>query len=487
MEDIAMILKSLDISPGHSEKKRHKAIKDIAQKTEHLSQINLNAAGIDVGSDSHFVAVPAGRDETTVREFKSFTEDLYRLADWLTQCGIDTVAMESTGVYWISLYEILVERGFAVKLVDARHVKNVSGRKTDVLDCQWLQQLHTYGLLQSAFIPELFICKLRAYVKQREMLIGYGSDHIQHMQKALTQMNVKLQNVVTDITGTTGMMIIKAIILGERDTLILAQHRDARCKNSVEVIAKSLVGNYREEHIFTLRQSLELYEFYREQIKKCDIEVERLLKEFNSQNNCVAANPVHPEQIAPRKKKKKKNKNDFSFDLKSHLIAMTGIDLTQIPNVEASTVLRVISVVGLDMERWKTEKHFASWLGLCPGNKVSGGKRLGGKSKRTANQAASALRLIAQTLYDSPTALGAYYRRIRSRLGAPKAITATAHKLAKIIYHMLKDKKPYREDGQDYYEQRYRDRMVKNLMRNAEKFGYELTPKISHDVLLQLT
>ena len=479
-----MTIKRYDIEPEHSETIQHKITKDIIRKTEHLSQINLNAAGIDVGSDSHFVAVPQGRDEIAIREFKSFTEDLYQLSDWLSQCGIDTIAMESTGVYWISLYEILVERGFSVKLVDARHVKNVSGRKTDVLDCQWLQQLHTYGLLQSAFIPELFICKLRAYVRQREMLIGYGSDHIQHMQKALIQMNVKLQNVVTDITGTTGMTIIKAIISGERDPLTLAQYRDARCKNSVEVIAKSLVGNYREEHIFTLSQSLELYEFYREQIKKCDIEIERLLEEFKSQNNSCAAEQTYREQIAP--KKKKKNKNGFSFDLKSHLMAMTGIDLTQIPNVEASTVLRVISVIGLDMGRWKTEKHFASWLGLCPGNKVSGGKRLGGKSKRTANQAAAALRLIAQSLYNSPTALGAYYRRMRSRLGAPKAITATAHKLARIIYRMLKDKKPYKEAGQDYYEQHYRDRIVKNLTRKAEQFGFELTPKISHDTLLQV-
>lgn len=455
--------------------------KKVIKLAKNLSQININAAGIDVGSESHFVSVPEDRDEKPVREFKSFTEDLHALADWLIECGIETVAMESTGVYWISLYEILVERGFDVKLVDARHVKNVSGRKTDVLDCQWIQQLHTYGLLQGAFIPELSICRLRAYVRQREMLISYAANHIQHMQKALVQMNIRLHNVVTDITGATGITIMKAIIAGERDALVLAKHRDPRCKNSIEVIAKSLVGNYREEHIFTLSQALELYETYREQMKNCDREIELVLKQFEVQNR------ISPDVIQQSSKKKKRaTKNAPNFELATYLHGIAGVDLTQIPNIEASTALRVISIIGLDMSHWKSDKHFASWLGLCPGNKISGGKRLGGKTKRTANGAATALRLIAQTLYNSPTAIGAYYRRMRTRLGAPKAITATAHKLARIIYNMLKFKQGYTEIGQDYYEQRYRERIVGNLKKKAQQFGFQLIPEISVKEELQM-
>ncbi len=440
---------------------------------KHLEHINQMAAGIDIGSKSHFVAVPEGCAEVCVREFESFTTDLQELANWLDNCGIETVAMESTGVYWIPLYELLESRGFEVKLVDARHVKNVSGRKTDVLDCQWLQQLHTYGLLNGAFRPNEQVCALRAYLRQRSMLIQEASSHIQHMQKALSQMNIQLHNVINDITGYTGMHIIRAIITGERDSKKLASYRDLRCKNSLEVIEKSLTGNYRDEHVFALMQAVELYDIYMEKVSACDCKIEQQLSAF--ENSSVAKETKLTEQKESSvKKKKSRCKNKLSFDAQSHLIRITGVDLTEIPGIEASSALKIISEIGLDLSRWKSSKQFASWLGLCPGNKVSGGKRLSGKSKRTANYAASALRVAASTLHRSDSALGAFLRRLKSRLGAPKAITATAHKLAVIIFMMLKNGTAYKDVGQDYYEKQYRERMIRNLSFRAKTLGFDL-------------
>ncbi len=441
------------------------------QWPSHLEHINRMAAGIDIGSASHYVAIPQGCDEECVREFKSFTPDLLALAEWLKKCRIETVAMESTGVYWIPLYELLESKGFEVKLVDARHVKNVSGRKTDVLDCQWIQQLHTYGLLNGAFRPAEKICELRAYVRQRAMLIEQASHHIQHMQKAMSQMNLQLHNVLSDITGETGMKIIRAIVNGERDPNVLASYRNERCKNSIEVIEKSLMGYYRAEHIFALTQALELYDIYKEKIVVCDIKIEEHLKSFENRQ-LVKINETG-EKRNP-KKSRSHCKNALGFDLQSHLIRITGVDLTAIPGIEASSALKVISGIGLDLNRWKSAKQFSSWLGLCPGNKVSGGKRLGGKSKRTSNEVASTLRLAASTLHRNESALGAFFRRLRSRLGAPKAITATAHKLAIIIFEMIKNGVEYREAGQDYYEKRYRERMIKNLSFRAKSLGFNL-------------
>jgi transposase len=433
----------------------------------HLSHINRMAAGIDIGSKSHFVAVPEGCSTESVREFKSFTADLHELANWLESCGIETVAMESTGVYWIPLFELLESRGFEVKLVDARHVKNVSGRKTDVLDCQWLQQLHTYGLLNGAFRPNENVCSLRAYLRQRGMLIQQAAMHIQHLQKSLSQMNIQLHNVISDITGVTGMKIIRAIVQGERSARILASYRDRGCKNPIEVIEQSLEGHYREEHIFTLTQALELYDLYQEKIHSCDKQIEKQLELFENR-----ASPSRLEEKRSRSRSKCKNKP--SFDVTTHLIRITGVDLTKIPGIEASSALKIISEIGLDLSRWKNGKQFASWLGLCPGNKVSGGKRLGSKSKRTSNYAASTLRMAASTLYKSQTALGAFFRRLKSRLGAPKATTAAAHKLALIIYNMLKHGVEYNEIGQDYYEQQYRDRIIRNLTTRASSLGFTL-------------
>lgn len=459
----------------HKNIQNYETIKEDSEQSiklpKHLEHINKKAAGIDIGSKSHFVAIPEGFDEVCVREFESFTSDLHALANWLEKCGIETVAMESTGVYWIPLYELLESRGFDVKLVDARHVKNVSGRKTDVLDCQWLQQLHTYGLLNGAFRPDEQVCALRAYLRQRSMLVQQAATHIQHMQKALSQMNLQLHNVISDVTGVTGMAIVRDIASGERDPKVLANHRDCRCKSTIEVIEKSLMGHYRDEHVFTLKQALELYDTYQSKIAMCDQEIEKQLSQFKIRKLI---------EEEPQKRSSGKRKNAPGFNLKTHLIRTTGVDLTAIPGVEAHTALKIISEIGLDLNRWKTSKQFASWLGLCPGNRVSGGKQLGSRSKRTANYAAAALRMAANCTHRSNTALGAYLRRLKARIGAPKAITATAHKIAVIIYNMLKNGIEYIESGQAYYEQQYRDRVLKNLSLRAKKMGYEL---IQTDVL----
>jgi len=441
-----------------------------AQLPKHLQQLNLCAAGIDIGSKSHFVAVPEGSDEQPVREFQCFTADLHRLVDWLISCLVTTVVMESTGAYWIPLFEILESRGLEVKLVNARHVKNVPGRKTDVLDCQWLQQLHTYGLLEGAFRPPEQICALRAYLRHRMNQVRYGAAHIQHMQKALTQMNLLLHNVVSDLTGVTGMRIIKAILAGERDTQVLAGMRDKRCKNSIETIAKSLEGNYRPEHLFSLKQAVESFEFYQTQIAQCDQEIEALLATFDAKAVTTPPTTPDPEDGASAQAQGRPP----AFNLKDELLRVTGVDLTKIDGIDVTTALKVISEIGIDMSQWKSEKHFASWLGLSPGSKVTGGKRLSGKTKPVVNRAAAALRMAASSLYRSQCALGAYYRRMKARLGAPKAITATAHKLARLVYSMLKHGTEYTDVGQDYYEQQYQSRAIKNLKARARQLGFDL-------------
>ena len=436
---------------------------------KHLEHLNLWAAGIDIGARSHFVAVPEGCHEQQVREFKTFTTDLHELANWLNQCGIKTIAMESTGVYWIPVYELLEEQGFEVKLVDARQVKNVSGRKTDVLDCQWIQQLHTYGLLNGAFRPADEVCELRSYIRQRSMLVKSASKYIQQMQKALTQMNLQLHHVISDVTGETGTKIIRAIVNGERSPTILAEYRDPRCKSSIADIIGALTGNYRAEHLFALKQSLELYDYFQEKIHACDQEIKKKLAEFSTNNTVIN---VSEDQLNPNKKKVAKGAPNFNLGAEMH--RLTGVDLLAIPGINTVTVLQLIGEIGFDMTRWKDSKQFASWLGLCPGSKISGSKLLSGKTKPSNNRAASALRMAASTLYRSPTALGSYLRRLKSRKGPMKAITATAHKLAKIIYNMLRYGTEYMEAGQAYYEEQYRDRKIKNLKRQAAELGLNL-------------
>src|ERR1700722_1483319 len=433
-----------------------------------------DTAGIDIGSKSHFVAVPSERDCNPVREFSTFTADLHKMVKWLKECKIKTVIMESTGVYWIPAFELLESNGFDVKLVNARHVKNVSAHKTDVLDCQWLQQLGTFGLIKGAFRPADAILPLRAYLRQRDMLIKSAATHILHMQKALTQMNLHIHNVISDITGVTGMAIIRKIVAGVTDPKFLATFRDERCRNPEKVIEASLVGNYRKEHLFSLKQALELYDFYNQKIIECDCQIEKEAKKLETKCDSDKINKLIND--SPIKKQKKPKKHEYSFNLSFELTRITGVDLTKIPAIGASTALTIVSEIGMDMSRWKSAKHFASWLGLCPGNKVSGGKRLSGKSKPCANRAAVALRLAANTLYNSDCAFGAYLRRMKMRLGSPKAITALAHKLAKLIYMMLKYGHEYVEKGVEFYEEMYKKRRESSLKKKAKELGYILVP-----------
>ena len=424
-----------------------------------------NAAGIDVGSASHFVAVPADRDEQAVREFRAFTEDLEALADWLTVCGVDTVAMESTGVYWIPLFELLESRGFTVYLVNARHVKNVSGRKSDVLDCQWLQQLMSFGLLSGAFRPQEQICVLRALSRQQEMLTKYQSQHIQHMQKALAQMNIQLGNVIADIAGETGQKIVRAILAGERDGAKLAKLKNLRIRASDEEIVKSLRGNWREEHLFALKQAVELYDAYARALEECD-------RQLVSRLESLAR---HELPAAPAKRRGRPP-SSTKVQWRNALFRVCGVDLTRIDGIDLSTALKVLAEVGPDLSRFKSAKHFASWLGLCPGTKISGGKVLSGASKRTANRLAQALRMAATTLRNSQSALGAYYRRLCARLDKAKAVRAAAHKLARLIYTLLTKGTAYVDQGQSYYEERHRQRVLHHLHRKAAAMGFTLTP-----------
>lgn len=453
-----------------SSKRKTKKTKSLPKE---LKQVNLDAAGIDIGSCSHFVSVPEGRDKETVKEFQGFTTDLQQLSDWLKECKIKTVAMESTGIYWLPLYEILEADGFEVLLVNPRHIKNVPGRKSDVLDCQWLQQLHTFGLLAGSFRPAGTICELRAYTRQRDSLVRMVSSHINGMQKALGLMNVQLHNVLSDITGNTGLRIIRAIAQGERCPKKLASYRDGRCKNSVEVIEKSLVGNYRTEHLFKLKQELSIYDKLQEMIAECDKVIENCLASFENQ--------LEDSETVPLVKQKKRRKNELHFNAHEYLYKMAGVDLTKIDGLSSYSVLKLLGETGLDMNRWPSEKHFSSWLGLAPGTKISGGKRLSGKTKPCANRAAEVFRMSAFTLLNSSSALGGFYRRMRTKLGAPKAITAAANKIAKLFYQVLKNKNEYNDIGSDYYETRYQNRILNRMKNKAQKLGYTLTPLDQND------
>ncbi|MGJ7462083.1 IS110 family transposase [Halomonas sp. MA07-2] len=434
-----------------------------------LQVVHPDAAAIDIGARFHVVAIPPDRDPEPVRRFDSFTHDLQRLADWLVQQGITTVAMESTGIYWIPVFELLEERGLEVILANARDVKNVPGRKTDVNDAQWLQRLHAYGLLRGSFRPTQELASLRALVRHRERLLAYAASHIQHMQKALMEMNLQLHHVVTDITGKTGMRILRAIVAGQRDPAVLASYRDCRCKSSEETIRQALVGHYREEHVLALRQSLALYDTYHAHIADCDHHIESALK-------VLAANAALPLTPLPPARHAEANRNAPTFDLRERLFKVLGTDLTQIHGLGPYLVLKLIAECGIDMARWPTAKHFTSWLALSPGNKISGGKLLSSRTRRTKNRAAALLRLAANIIGRTQTALGAFYRRLASRIGKAKAVTATARKLALLFYNTLRYGWMYQDPGVDYYEARYRQRLVSNLHRRAKSLGYELAP-----------
>jgi transposase len=432
-----------------------------------LSPVHPAAAAIDIGATMHVAAVSPDRDPEPVRTFRTFTDDLHRLADWFARCGIKTVVMESTGVYWIPIFEILEQRGFEVMVVNARDAKHVPGRKTDVSDAEWLQRLHEYGLLRASFRPQAEIAGLRAYLRQRERLLDYAAAHIQHMQKALTQMNLQLHHVMSDITGVTGMTIIRAIVAGERDPNVLASHRDRRCHASVETVCQALVGNYREEHVFALTQALELYDVYQAKVAACDMQIEAILKRLKK-NATPPASKLLPAKHETR------SANAPAFDARAALHAILGVDLTQINGLGPYLALKLVGECGTNLTAWPTAKHFTSWLGLAPHNKISGGKVLSSKTRRTSNRAASLLRLAAVSVGRTDTALGAFYRRLSARVGKAKAITATARKIAVLFYNTLRHGMSYVDPGATYYEERYRQRVLGNLQRRAKSLGYVL-------------
>lgn len=431
-----------------------------------LPLVHERAAGIDIGSRFHVVAVPTELATDPVQTFGSFTGDLHRLSAWLKAVGVTTIAMESTGIYWIPVFQILQADGFQVLLVNARMVKNVPGRKTDVNDAQWIRDLHQFGLLRGSFQPSDDLASLRAQVRHRERLLEYGAAHIQHMQKALMQMNLQLHHVVSDITGVTGMRIVRAIVKGERDPKKLASMRDVRCHESVETIESALIGNYRPEHVLSLRHALELYDTYQAKVGECDGEIEATLKLLQRDD----ANPAD----LPKRRTKTKQMNEPDFDVRSLLFGMIGSDLTQLHGFGPSMALQLIGECGTDMSKWPSAKHFTSWLTLCPGSKISGGKVLGSKSRRSNNRAAKMLRLSAVNVGRTDTALGAFYRRLAARVGKAKAVTATARKLAVLFYNTLRYGMAYKDPGSSYYETQYRDRVLSNLRRRAKTLGYEL-------------
>ena len=440
-----------------------------ARRRQRLQVTNPDAAGIDVGADAHWVCVPEDRATEQVQRFGTCTADLEAIADWLQACAVTTVAMESTGVYWVPLYELLEGRGFHVLLVDARQVARAPGRpKTDVKDCQWIQRLHSYGLLSAAFRPQDQVVVLRAYLRQRDMLVTYAGQHIQHMQKALEQMNVKLTEVVSDITGVTGMSIIKAILRGRRDPQQLAKLRDPRCKESEATIARALLGNWRPEHLFALQQALALYEFYHQQISACDQAIEAHLRTFTDKSG--------GEVLPCRPRRRKREANEPRFDARARLHCLCGVDLTEIEGIDETTALVLLSEIGMDMSRWPSLKHFCSWLGLCPQHKISGGKILNRRVRRGASRAKRCLRLAARSLHHSKSALGAFFRRIKARQGTPMAITAAAHKLARFVYSLLKHGTAYVAQEMADYEAKYRERKLQAITRQAHALGFHLVP-----------
>ena len=445
------------------------------QASSQLEPINANAAGIDIGSQTHWVCVPADRATENVRSFGSFTTDLYALADWLQACQVETVAMESTGVYWIALFQILETRGFEVKLVNAHHVKTLPGRKSDVLDCQWIQQLHSYGLLSASFRPDDQVCVLRSYIRQRDNLVRSACVHVQRIQKALTEMNVLLHQVVSDITGATGMAIIRAIVAGEHDPQALAALRHPRSRRSATEIAQTLQGDYRQEHLFILQQELALYDAYQVQLAACDVQIEQCLSTFE-----VTSELDLPVASSPRRKPQD---NQPAFDLQTHLERISGVDFTQIDGMGALTVQTILSEVGLDASRFPTVKHFTSWLGLCPGSCITGGKVKNSRTRRVINRAANAFRMAAVAAGKTRSALGAFYRRLRTRLGAPKAVTATAHKLARLFYRLWSSGGTYDDPGVNYYEQRYQEQIVKGLRKKAQAMGFDLVATASTQIV----
>lgn len=427
-----------------------------------------NAAGIDIASKEHWVSVNPETATPHIRCFGCFTSDLAELTQWLLDCGVDTVAMEATGIYWVSLYLMLQEVGIDVVLVNAKHVKNVSGKKSDLKDAEWIRQLHSCGLLRGSFQPDIQVRKLRSYMRHRRNLTDLSATHINMMQKAMEQMNIKLQHVIADITGKSGQAIISAILNGERDTNVLTSLLRGRIKATKETVARSLEGIWKEEHLFELRQSFDCYHFYREKMRECDNEIQKLLSELKESLAINVDDKIHLSYKA------KSNKNNLCFDATQQLKEITGVDLTQIPGITDSNALAIISEVGLDMSKWPTSKNFTSWLNLAPNNKVSGGKTLSSRTTKKKNKAGLIFRMAANAVQRSNHWLSAFFHRIKARAGTGKAITATARRIAVIFYQMLSTKTEYSPIPIDLYNEQFKARHIQKIKNQARKMGFEL-------------
>lgn len=437
---------------------------------EPLQVIYPNAAGLDIGSTEIMVAIPPDREGETVRGFGTYTPDLKELVDWLAEQGVRHVAMESTGVYWIPIYELLEERGFEVIVVNARHIKTPPGRKSDVKDCQWIQRLHSYGMLSGSFRPGADMCTLRAYLRHRDNLIEDRAKHILYMQKALLQMNLQLGQALSDLTGKTGLDILRAIVAGEHDPVALAKLRQGRCQSSEADLIKALTGHYRKEHLFVLKQALVMFDTFSERLQECDQEIERLLEEIKPEL------PDDYPPLPPNPKLGSHCKNAPDYDARSAMYDLAGVDLTAIPGLNENLVQKILAEVGLDMTRFPTVKDFCSWLGLAPHNAISGGRVLYSHVNRSNNRAGQAFRLAAQAVSRGKTAYSEFYRRLRARSGSREAIVATAHKIARTFYYMLKRHQPYRETDLATYLQAQRDRDIHRLQVRAAKLGFSLQP-----------
>jgi transposase len=424
--------------------------------------VRHDAAGVDLGATMHFVAVPPERDAQPVRSFGTFTEDLHALADWLIACKITTVAMEATGIYWVPLFQILEARGLEVCLVNAGHVKNVPGRKTDVQDCQWLQYLHAVGLLHASFRPPAAICAVRSLLRHRESLVRSACEHLQRVQKSLDQMNLHLHHVISDITGETGLAILDAIIKGERDGQALARLRNYRCKASEATIAKALRGDWRDEHLFTLRQSLEAWRYHQALVVECEDQTKRQMQALTTQTE---AEPPQPT----------KRETQPDEPMRRELFAKFGVDLTSAEGIGIQTALTFMSEVGTDVSKFASAEHFASWLGLCPDNRISGGHKLSTATRPVTNRLATALRMAAQSLHRAESALGNWFRRMKAKLGPDGATTAAAHKLARVLYAMVRDRRPF-EPSKLGNPELQRMRRENALRKNAKALGFILQP-----------
>jgi transposase len=435
-----------------------------------LEVLHPDAAGIDIGGKEHWVAISPDRDEQPVRCFECFTPDLERMADWLASHGVRSVAMQSTGVYWMPVFEILQQRGLEVYLVNARHTKNLPGRKSDIAECQWLLKLHTFGLLNNSFQPSDAVRAVRTLWRHRGGLVAQASSAIQRMQKALIEMNIQLSNVLSDLSGVSGMAIVGAILEGERAPRKLAALADPQVKASKTVIAKSLQGNWRPELLFVLRQEVELYQGCQDKIAACDEQLQRQLKDMGSKVD------LEKQPIGPRPKGKRARGNAPKFDLRSELYRLTGVDWSQVDGVDVQVAQTVIAEVGTGLDAFPSEKHFANWLGLCPTNETSGGKVLKRRTPKVVNRAKVAFRQAASTLLKSDSYLGAQYRRLRTRLGAPKAITAMARKLACLFYRLLTKGQQYVDQGAAYYQSRHREQQVRSVLKRAQQLGLQVVP-----------